>query len=121
MTDATTKSCGSCGRTITWRRKWASCWQQVRYCSQRCRNHKVGAADLSLERAITAMLARRRSGATICPSEVARTERPQDWRAWMERVRAAARRMAARGELEVLQGGRVVDPATARGPIRLRR
>jgi hypothetical protein len=39
----------------------------------------------------------------------------------MERTRAAARRLAAAGRLDVTQGGRMVDAARARGPIRLRR
>ncbi len=32
-----TKVCVTCGRPFTWRRKWAACWEQVRYCSDRCR------------------------------------------------------------------------------------
>ncbi len=39
----------------------------------------------------------------------------------MERARSAARRLVVIGEVEVLQGGRVVDPSTAKGPIRIRR
>jgi hypothetical protein len=39
----------------------------------------------------------------------------------MEPARRAARRLVAAGTLEITQGGRVVDPSTARGPIRLRR
>ncbi|WP_369333679.1 DUF2256 domain-containing protein [Corallococcus carmarthensis] len=27
------KPCAVCGRAITWRRKWARDWEQVRYCS----------------------------------------------------------------------------------------
>ena len=57
----------------------------------------------------------------MCPSEVARAEGGEDWRERMEPVREAARRLVAWGEVEILQGGRVVDPSTARGPIRLRR
>lgn len=34
---------------------------------------------------------------------------------------AACRRLAARGEVLVLQGGRPVEPSRARGPIRLER
>lgn len=59
-------------------------------------------------------------GATICPSEAARAVAPDDWRGLMERTRAAARRLAAAGRLDVLQKGAVVDAASARGPIRLR-
>ncbi|TNF61388.1 MAG: DUF2256 domain-containing protein [Burkholderiales bacterium] len=37
------KACLSCGLTMTWRRKWARDWEQVRYCSERCR--RAGTAD----------------------------------------------------------------------------
>ncbi|WP_245631573.1 DUF3253 domain-containing protein [Curtobacterium ammoniigenes] len=78
-------------------------------------------ADRALERAIAAMLDARASSATICPSDVARAHAPEEWRPLMEPVRRAARRMVARGELEITQHGSVVDPSTAKGPIRLRR
>lgn len=32
------KICVACGRSFAWRRKWATHWEQVRYCSERCRN-----------------------------------------------------------------------------------
>jgi len=32
------KPCATCGRSFAWRRKWAAHWDQVRYCSERCRN-----------------------------------------------------------------------------------
>ena len=70
------------------------------------------------------VLAARPRGASACPSEVARHVAggdEADWRPLLEPVREAARRLAARGEVEVVQRGRVVDPSTARGPIRLRR
>ena len=31
------KICAACGREFTWRKKWERCWEQVRYCSDRCR------------------------------------------------------------------------------------
>ena len=31
------KDCLRCGRPFAWRRKWARDWDQVRYCSERCR------------------------------------------------------------------------------------
>ena len=31
------KVCAACGRPFAWRRKWARDWEQVRYCSDRCR------------------------------------------------------------------------------------
>ncbi|WP_093288621.1 DUF2256 domain-containing protein [Solimonas aquatica] len=31
------KTCAHCARPFQWRRKWQRCWEQVRYCSARCR------------------------------------------------------------------------------------
>ena len=73
-----------------------------------------------LERAILELLARRDAGATICPSEAARAVSPDGWRPLMQPAREAASNLAGRGRLEVVQGGRRVDPAIARGPVRLR-
>ena len=39
----------------------------------------------------------------------------------MEASRDAARRLAAAGEVEITQGGTVIDPSTIKGPIRIRR
>ena len=77
--------------------------------------------DEALERSVLELLAARAGGATICPSEAARAVAGADWRPLMEPARAAARRLVARGAVEITQGGRVVDPSTARGPIRVRR
>ncbi|HZA74034.1 MAG TPA: DUF3253 domain-containing protein [Propionibacteriaceae bacterium] len=38
-----------------------------------------------------------------------------------EILRRAARRMVAAGEIEMIQGGRVVDPSTAAGEVSIRR
>ncbi len=45
----------------------------------------------------------------------------EDWRDLMEPARQAARRLVDRGSVVITQGGEVVDPATAKGPIRIRR
>ena len=65
------------------------------------------------------MLAGTAAGKTICPSDVVRSLF-DDWRPLMEPARAAARRLVSRGEAEITQGGVVVDPSTAKGPIRIR-
>lgn len=76
-------------------------------------------ADARLEAAIGALLAGR--DGTICPSDAARAVGGDAWRELMNRSRAAAARLVARGQVEITQGGRVVDLATAKGPIRIRR
>lgn len=121
MSAAPEKTCASCGRRMTWRKKWADNWDQVRYCSKQCRRRKLHPVDEALEAAIRALLAERARGASICPSEAARRVDAQQWRELMEATRAAARRLVAAGEVEIVQRGRPVDPSTAKGPIRVRR
>ena len=118
--DVPTKPCAACGRAIEWRKKWERSWDDVRYCSDACRRRKVRPVDADLEIAITELLASRATDATICPSEAARRVAPDDWRPLMEPARAAARRLVAAGRIDITQRGRVVDPSTAKGPIRLR-
>jgi hypothetical protein len=35
--DLPEKICAQCGRPFAWRRKWERVWEEVRYCSDRCR------------------------------------------------------------------------------------
>ncbi len=81
------------------------------------------ATGRDLEKAILDLLERRGPTASICPSDAARAVYTGDgdgWRELMEPARQAARRLVASGEVEITQGGRPVEPAEARGPIRIR-
>ncbi|MEZ4960875.1 MAG: DUF2256 domain-containing protein [Saprospiraceae bacterium] len=31
------KICPVCQRPFQWRKKWERCWEEVKYCSERCR------------------------------------------------------------------------------------
>lgn len=118
------KTCASCGRRIEWRKKWERDWDSVRYCSAACRRHGVTATDEALGTTILALLEKRKGGATICPSDAARSVydgEDDGWRDLMEPARRAAQRLVAAGEVEITQKGSVVDPSTARGAIRIRR
>jgi hypothetical protein len=106
---------------MAWRRRWAADWENVRWCSEACRRRKVSRVDRALERAMLELLGARSRSASICPSEVARSVAPNDWQRLMEATRRAARRLAAAGRVEITQRGRVVDPSTASGPVRIRR
>ncbi|NBV74819.1 MAG: DUF2256 domain-containing protein [Methylococcaceae bacterium] len=35
------KICLVCQRPFNWRKKWARDWENVRYCSERCRRHRI--------------------------------------------------------------------------------
>jgi len=35
--DLPQKTCATCGRPFAWRKKWEKVWDEVRYCSDRCR------------------------------------------------------------------------------------
>jgi hypothetical protein len=35
--DLPQKPCAACGRPFAWRKKWAAVWDEVRFCSDRCR------------------------------------------------------------------------------------
>ena len=115
------KDCAGCGREITWRKKWANNWAEVRWCSDGCRRRGRSSQDEQLEAAVLSLLAARPGGATICPSEAAQQVGGAQWSDLMEPARAAARRLVVAGRIEILQGGRVVEASTAKGPIRLRR
>ena len=120
---ATEKICRVCGRRITWRRAWARNWESVSVCSDACRARRRSLAGQgrAIEEAILGLLAGRAAGATICPSEAARAVDAEGWREIMEATREAARRLVASGEVVLVQGGRVVDPSLAKGPIRIRK
>jgi len=126
-----TKPCAVCGRTITWRKKWERDWEGVRYCSDACRRRARSTGgkddDAALERSLEDLLDARAASASVCPSEAARAVATQQgldgegWRDLMEPARAAARRLVVAGRAQITQKGAVVDPDTARGPIRVRR
>ncbi|MEU6062218.1 DUF3253 domain-containing protein [Streptomyces sp. NPDC047097] len=77
-----------------------------------------------LEETVLRLLDQRAENATICPSDAARaahSDSGDGWRALMDPVREAVRRLVAAGRVEVVQHGEVVDMDTARGPIRVRK
>lgn len=113
-----TKTCLRCGRTIEWRKKWARSWEQVRYCSDGCKTHKLDDVDHALAAALLDLVDGLAEGTTFCPSQAARRV-AADWEPLMERTRMAARRLQTAGVLVILQKGVRVDPSTARGPIRI--
>lgn len=111
-----TKICCSCGRTITYRKKWERNWPEVKFCSDECRRNKN---KFDFREPILALLKERGPHKTICPSELLPTEQKQD-KVMMEHVRRSARLLASEGTIEITQSGKAVDPTSFKGPIRLK-
>jgi len=40
------KICVVCDRPFTWRKKWEKVWDEVKYCSDKCRMSKKGKAPI---------------------------------------------------------------------------
>ena len=68
---------------------------------------------------ILTLLHDRGANKTICPSEVLPPDLKQD-KVMMEHVRRSARLLAAENKIEITQSGKVVDPTSFKGPIRLK-
>ncbi|MBX2979045.1 MAG: DUF2256 domain-containing protein [Flavobacteriales bacterium] len=34
------KTCTTCGLPFQWRKKWEKVWDEVKYCSERCRRNR---------------------------------------------------------------------------------
>ncbi len=43
--DLPEKICLVCQRPFRWRKRWAAVWDEVLYCSQRCRQQRTAAAS----------------------------------------------------------------------------
>lgn len=40
--DLPQKTCAACGLPFAWRKKWEKVWDEVKYCSDRCRGARGG-------------------------------------------------------------------------------
>lgn len=50
--DLPSRLCATCGRPFVWRKKWEKVWDEVKYCSDRCRRQRTSqAASLQSQRA----------------------------------------------------------------------
>lgn len=110
------KICAGCGRIIEPRKKWALQWDQIKYCSEKCRRSKK---NTNYENKILDLLIIRGFDKTICPSEVLPDDQKAD-KMIMAEVRSSARILVSKGKIVIMQNGRVIDPSTAKGPIRLK-
>lgn len=74
---------------------------------------------MSVAATILQLASARGNDKTICPSEVARTMWPSEWRKHMEEVRQAAFTLRDKGQVLILQKGETITGNTVKGPIRI--
>jgi len=111
------KLCPVCGRRFQWRKQWARDWEQVKFCSARCRSTRLDDTDRAMEDCLRRLL--RASAGKPVPLDALGAQLAADPDS--ERARNAARRLVAAGEAVLVRQGRVVAPETARGKLWLRR
>jgi len=75
--------------------------------------------DTRMRNQILTLVEERGAGKTICPSEVARVTRPDNWRPLMRKVRQAAIRLADAGQISIYRKGKAISTDQVRGVIRL--
>ena len=115
------KWCASCGRKITWRKKWERDWESVRYCSKRCRGSKPGQPERALEASILESLAGSTSWERSDRLRERLGEDIEDAEA-RERFRCALRRLWVDGKIDSGQNRRAVsDPSTLRGAFEVKK
>ncbi|MEO0336603.1 MAG: DUF3253 domain-containing protein [Pseudomonadota bacterium] len=112
------KICKTCCLPFGYRKKWQDNWDEVQFCSEKCRKRRGHPAKDKIEAEILRLATERRSS-SFCPSEVARNLF-QAWRPQMEPVREVARKLAIEGKILITQKGVAVKTLRFRGPIRLK-
>lgn len=73
----------------------------------------------TLDEIILDMVTERGSRKTVCPSEVAREFRAENWQSLMGEVRANAVRLAHQGKISIYRKGKPADPDDFKGVYRL--
>lgn len=116
------KTCAACGRPFSWRRKWAEHWSEVKFCSRRCRGLKVRRVDREIETLLLTALRSESSPASIDPAKTIRAQRSDlpDVQSSIERIHRAVRRLAERGDIELILHNRLISPGELRAGVRIR-
>lgn len=78
------------------------------------------AKNPDIKQAILSAANERGAFKTTCPSEIARTLFPDDWRNHMSEIRDAAIDLQNQGKVIILQKGLPIGTGPIKGPIRIR-
>jgi hypothetical protein len=50
--DLPEKTCLTCGKPFVWRKKWERVWDEVKYCSDRCRMNRTPISSKKSDRSL---------------------------------------------------------------------
>ena len=73
----------------------------------------------SLDELILDLVSERGAGKTVCPSEVARAKREENWQQLMGEIRVRAVKLAKAGEIAIYRKGKPAVPDDFKGVYRL--
>jgi len=114
------KVCLCCGLPFEKRKKWNSNWDEVKYCSEKCRKQVNSKRRKDLENIFNGEIAKLKPKSSFCLSVVAQKYREENWKMLMEELRQIARLATHNGKTEILQNDKPVAPHKFKGPIRVR-
>ena len=117
-TARTSKVCASCGRAFTWRKKWAKNWEQVRYCSTRCRSKGTILPQDPLIQAVFDALKRVPSKRACTVDAIEQALHEQGHSA--QQTRVALRTMIHAGQISSMEGNKRIAPERLKGNSTLR-
>lgn len=112
------KICEACGRAFSWRKRAARTWDQVRYCSRRCRSAGAYAPPESLILTIVETLAQPAPGRAWTVIALERALRPRGHTS--TELRVALRGLVREARVLALDGPRKIAPERLQNATYLR-
>ena len=111
------KHCSSCGRPFEKQKRFEKNWDEIKYCSAKCRKERLETKQIELEEF---MLKKLTTVSNICPSQVAEEFYGKDkMKQMMEPIRCAYRRLHLAKRLKITQKKKQLTSLNFRGPIRI--
>ena len=93
------KICVSCGLSFSYRKKFSKNWDEIQYCSKKCRRNKLQKSDKVLEKFIIEFATGPHPLKVIQARTISRTYFGVHWKEFHQRVLAAIRRLSHRNIL----------------------
>ena len=95
------KTCISCGLSFSFRKKFEKDWDEIKYCSKKCRKNKLEKSDKEIEDFILEFARGLYPPKAIQARTISRTYFGIHWKKFHQRVLAAIRRLSHRNILMI--------------------